>query len=40
MRERAQEQDALEERLHDSKKNLARSDELLARLKKIFSRSD
>jgi hypothetical protein len=39
LREREKNQAAFEERVNDSKKSLARTEELLARLKEIFSRA-
>jgi hypothetical protein len=38
LREREENGSAFEERVNDSKKSLARTEELLARLKEIFSR--
>jgi dihydroxyacetone kinase-like predicted kinase len=39
LREREENQAAFEERVNDSKKSLARTEELLQRLKEIFSRA-
>jgi hypothetical protein len=39
MREREENQAVLEETIHDSKEKIARSEELLERLKKIFNLS-